>query len=63
MQIIAGILFTLFIFWGIPKDFHYGSFPDTKYFKQVNEFEALSSGTSFDFKICPKGWKMNLIKK
>lgn len=63
MQTLAGILFALFLFWGIPKDFHYKPFIDTKYFKQVNEFKALPSGTSFDFKICPKGWKMNLKKK
>lgn len=57
------ILLASLIFVGIPRDFENEKFRDFEYRKQVSEFKALSPGARYEFKIYPKGWRMNLVKK
>ncbi|MDD3487484.1 MAG: hypothetical protein PHF35_03875 [Candidatus Moranbacteria bacterium] len=56
-------LLLIFLFVGSPRDFFNEKFKDFKFRQQVSEFEKVPSGTNFEFKIYPKGWRMNLVKK
>jgi hypothetical protein len=63
LRILSGIFLACLLFIGIPKEFNFKPFDDFKFQKQIAEFNALSSGLNFEFKIAPKGWRMNLVKK
>ncbi|MFH0929742.1 MAG: hypothetical protein V1814_00635 [Candidatus Moraniibacteriota bacterium] len=60
---ISLISLLLLVFVGMPRDFTNEKFRDFKYQEQVTKFKTLAPGTSYEFKIYPKGWRMPLIKK